>query len=68
MSNFYDIYKEKIISSCEKIDIGTNESYIEINVEDIFVEPKIKILSSNLNLFAQFMDESIVPFHSFFEQ
>jgi len=68
MSSFYDIYKEKIISSCEKIDIGTNESYIEISVEDIFVEPKIKILSSNLNLFAQFMDESIVPFHSFFEQ
>lgn len=65
MSNFYEIYREKTISSCDKIDIGTNESYFEINVEDVFVEPRIKILSSNLNLFAQFMDESIVPFHSF---
>lgn len=68
MSNFEEIYREKVLNSCDKIDIGTNESYIEIKVEDVFIEPKIKVLSSNINLFAQFMDENILPLHSLLEQ
>lgn len=44
-----------------KVSVGINGNFVESSVSEIFVEPKIKVLSKSTNRFAQVMAESEVP-------
>lgn len=44
-----------------KVSVGINGNFVESSVSEIFVEPKIKVLSKSTNRFAQVMAESELP-------
>ena len=44
-----------------RISVGINGNFVESSVSEIFVEPKIKVLSKSTNRFAQVMAESELP-------